>query len=367
MQIKFIWYRYIIIALTFGWCFGTGLDFLSSHESGLSLTTQALAQDESAEVAEEEAAMEGAPSTFMDYWKQGGTTMWPLLGLAIWATAVLIELLLKLRVKLFCPPGVIQQLGDAITVGDYQKAWKLGMDNPCPLTHVFCPAIEKLPKGRDAVEETAAESTSNVNNIYTIKNSNISLCAAIGPLLGLFGTISGMIGAFNAMAYGGAVGDPTKLAGDIGEALLTTYTGLLIAIPCMVIFYVMGNRLKKMIGLVQVAILDLIDMVNFDSLPPDLIVATREMKAMAASGAVGKTEIKKAAKPASAAAAKPASAAVARPAAAASAKPVAAAAVKPEAPVDQSKVDVVPCPNCNKDIEVGTKACPHCNTEIDWE
>ena len=80
-------------------------------------------------------------------------------------------------------------------------------------------AIAKLPKGRTAVEETAVEAAANVNADFKIKLSYLSLIAGVGPMIGLFGTMSGMIGAFNSMAYGGATGDPTKLAGDIGEAL----------------------------------------------------------------------------------------------------------------------------------------------------
>ena len=75
-------------------------------------------------------AANGKPETFFDYWNQGGPTMWPLLGSAVWATAVILECFIKLRGKYFLPPDTIRQLSDAMVVGDYQKAWRVGMENP---------------------------------------------------------------------------------------------------------------------------------------------------------------------------------------------------------------------------------------------
>lgn len=285
-------------------------------------------------------APNGKPETFLDYWNQGGPTMWPLLGSAVWATAVIIECFVKLRTKYFMPPDILRQITESLTVSDFQKAWRIGMENPAPLTRIFCAAIERLPKGREAVEESAAEAAAYENNSFRLRMSYINLNATVAPLLGLFGTISGMVGAFNAMAFSGAVGDPTKLAGDIGEALITTYTGLIIAIPALCIYYVLGNFLRKLMERVQKTLTTMLELVNFDELPPDLVVVTKEMKAAALSGGdlsgggakTGSKGPKTAATPAAEAAA-----------------------------------EIVPCPNCKKDITVGAKRCPHCNTEMEWE
>lgn len=189
---------------------------------------------------------------------------------------------------------------------------------------------------------------------FTMKNSYVSLMAAIAPLLGLFGTISGMIGAFNRMAYGGAVGDPTKLAGDIGEALITTYAGLVVAIPCMVFFYIISNRLRNMMGLVQSTVSDLLDEVDFEKLPPDLVVVTREMKALAASGGARGASDTRAAKKASGKTGQVG-------------KRSSQEIKQSPSPVgSEASAEIVPCPNCKKNIKVGVKDCPHCKAEIDW-
>ena len=70
----------------------------------------------------------------------------------------------------------------------------------------------------------------------------MNVIATIAPMVGLLGTVSGMIGAFQTIATGG-MGKPELLAGDIGEALITTATGLVIGIPAMIAFFVMRNRL----------------------------------------------------------------------------------------------------------------------------
>ncbi len=283
------------------------------------------------------------PETFMDYWRQGGTTMWPLLATAVWATAVAIEMILKLRMRYACPPGIVQQIDKAIRVKDYQKAWRIGSENPTVFTRIFCAAMEKLPNGREAFDTAAIEAASSEANAYRNKNAYINLNATISPLLGLFGTISGMVGAFNAMAYSGAVGDPTKLAGDIGEALITTYGGLVVAIPALCIYYILSNRIKTVMEYVQSRLNVVFDAIDFDDLPPDLVIVTQDMRSAALAGGKG------------AAGPVPAKART-------GAAPKAAAA-----PMSAAAPELVACPNCQKQVAVGSKVCPHCNAELAWE
>ncbi len=279
----------------------------------------------------------GPPTTFFDYWSQGGSTMWPLLGSLIWFTAVAIELLIKMRMKYFCPPAVVTALQQTLLVKDYQKAWRIASSNVSPLSAIVAAALEKLPQGKEAFEVAAAEAGANVNAEFKMKNSYISLNATIAPLLGLFGTMSGMVGAFNAMAYSGAVGDPTKLAGDIGEALITTYTGLVIAIPAFIAYYVLGNRLRKVLTGTQALVNQMMGEIDFSDLPE--VVVTREMRAQNLAG--GSPELLAAATPA-------------------------VPAVSAAAPAAEA-AESAQCPQCQAPIAVGVKNCPKCGAEIEWE
>jgi biopolymer transport protein ExbB len=83
----------------------------------------------------------------------------------------------------------------------------------------------------------------------------LNVIATIAPMVGLLGTVSGMIGAFQTIATGG-MGKPELLAGDIGEALITTATGLTIGIPAMIGYFMLRNRLDTRIEEVEEWILD---------------------------------------------------------------------------------------------------------------
>lgn len=354
MQTKFI--KRVVILMVCGVFLGIGLSYRSESRPGVGLIGTALAQEPAPAAPAAEAPKAGwdknkKPETFWDYWRQGGITMWPLLGTAIWATAVFIELLMRLRVKFVCPPNLVQEIYRTVLVKDYQKAWKIAKDNPSVFTRIFAAAIEKLPDGREAVDMAAVEAATNENNMFKSKNAYINLNATVAPLLGLFGTISGMVSAFNSMAFSGAVGDPSKLAGDIGEALITTYSGLVIAIPALFVYYLLGNRIKKVMEYVQRRLTMVFEEIKYEEIPADLVIVTKEMKLAYLVGDAAKAPEKKADKKA----------------ATGKAATGKQAAAEPPMPAEPAKAERVPCPNCSKEITVGVKKCPHCNTEMDWE
>lgn len=101
---------------------------------------------------------------------------------------------------------------------------------------------------RQLLEDTSTGSAQLDGKVQSIEGATLrwiqylNVIATIAPMVGLLGTVSGMIGAFQTIATGG-MGKPELLAGDIGEALITTATGLTIGIPAMVFFFVLRNRL----------------------------------------------------------------------------------------------------------------------------
>ncbi len=347
--------RWLSAGLALALILGLGLDF----SSRITIGWMGIAHAQDADAGDDGTAPPERPETLWDYYKQGGFAMWPLLAEAIWVTAILVELAIKLRVKYFVPPHVVSQISGALEVSDYQKAWRMGMENPSPLSKMFCPAIEKLPKGREALEAAAGEAAMDINNDFRTKVSYISLNAAVAPMMGLFGTISGMISAFNQMAYEGAVGDPTKLAGSIGEALITTYGGLVIAIPAMTIYHIIGNVLKGKMTVLQTQMTEFIDMINFDSISPDMVVVSREMKAKYLGAAAPKGGGRGPA----------AGGTKSSTTGSASARLTGQTPQPPGGPAAAAATpaQMVNCPNCKASIAVGTKQCPGCGTELDWE
>lgn len=317
--------------------FGEALNFLNAGSENSFMVSTAYAQAPAASAGSGGGEKQGPPETFYDYWIVCGGTRYPLLAVAIWITALVIELSIRARKKALCPPDAVSQLSSTLAVKDYVKAWQYCVDNPSPLTKVIMPVIEVIPKGINAATDAAFDAMNLINNAFKTKCSYLNLHATVSTLLGLFGTISGMMSAFNKMAYAGATGDPAKLAGSISEALVTTYVGLAEAISALVLYYVFTNMIKASMTALQGTVLSLIDEIDFDSVTPDMEIITSEMKARAMGGKDGS--------------------------AAATAGAPRAAAAAPKA----AAAEMAECPNCHQQVKVGSAKCPNCNNELEWE
>ena len=101
--------------------------------------------------------------------------------------------------------------------------------------------------GRDGVEDAVAEFTINESRKNMVWINYIALIAQAAPMLGLFGTVYGMVNAFGVLSATGAA-EPAELAGDIQIALLTTFWGLLTAIPSLVAYFYFKNRLNNLVA-----------------------------------------------------------------------------------------------------------------------
>jgi len=329
MKQKFAWFLVALMAVLF-----LGGDLLTPSGTGPEndLFIAAVQAQEAAPAAGGEPA--GPPQTLGDYWGTMGITKWPMLGAAIWITAIVIELIFRARAKALCPPDAVAQLSSTLAVGDYVKAWQYCIDNPSPMTRAMSHAIERIPQGKEAVQDAIMEQINFQNSVFKSKNSYLNLNATGDTLLGLLGTISGMISAFNKMAYSGATGDPAKLAGSIGEALLCTWTGLGLAITSLGLFYIFTNRIKIAVTSMQNTIMNLIEEIDFSTVTPDMEIVTAEMKSRALGGKGGE---------------------------AAKGAPRAAAGGAKQAG------ETAQCPHCQANIQVGAAKCPSCKAELEWE
>ena len=134
--------------------------------------------------------------------------------------------------------------------GDYVGAYNYCKTNPSPFTNVCRVAVSLLGEGKQVVEdgligELAKESSQM--NTYISYLSVIGVCT---PMIGLLGTVTGMIKAFATLGASG-IGDPSKLSEAIGEVLVATASGLFIAIPAFFGYYVLRNRAIKALHDIQ--------------------------------------------------------------------------------------------------------------------
>ena len=211
------------------------------------LAYQALAQGAAPAPAGAAAVTEEAPvakTSLMGLIKQGGVTMFPLglLSVAMIALAI-YGFIITPEGKMLTPalvPG-IQEALDNVRLDD---AAAICNNNPSLLTNILNAGLQRISDGvldvqsmEKAMEEASIEETS-----AGLKMINyLSIVAQVAPMLGLLGTVSGMIKAFQKIGAGG-MGKPEILAGDIGEAMVTTATGLIIGIPAMFLYFYLKGR-----------------------------------------------------------------------------------------------------------------------------
>ena len=205
-------------------------------------------------LAEEKAGEASASSATTTMWEDlvsGGPVM-IIIGICSVATLYLIidGLLRVTNFKKSMPEQHVTALKALFRSGDYVGAHKFCKSNPSPLTNVCRAGLAMAGEGKAAAEEAifAAISKENARMQYFI--SYLSVIGVCTPMIGLLGTVFGMKSAFRTLNVSG-IGDPGKLSGAIGEVLICTAFGLLIAIPAFFSFYWLRNRAAKLIYNVQ--------------------------------------------------------------------------------------------------------------------
>ena len=169
-------------------------------------------------------------STAVNIFIQGGFTMWPILILLLWAIATIIWKLVSLQYAKIKVEDFLEKLVPLVKDKRYDEAINLCEETRGPVSVIVRMALLKVDKGVEAVEK-AIEAASVLEMAFLEKgfvplNTTINLA----PMFGFFGTIIGMITAFDDIAAAGEV-DPTIVASGIKIALITTAAGLAVAIP----------------------------------------------------------------------------------------------------------------------------------------
>lgn len=161
-----------------------------------------------------------------------GWPIWPLLLASVVALALIIERLLTLRRSRIVPTGLLQRV-----LGEYQQsgvsdAFVADLAEQSPLGRIFAAGLRNAHSSREIMRESIQEAGSAVTHELERYLTTLGTIASISPLMGLFGTVVGMIEIFAAQAPGSA--NPQQLAHGISIALYNTGFGLVIAIPAMI-------------------------------------------------------------------------------------------------------------------------------------
>lgn len=160
--------------------------------------------------------------------------------------ALAVSNFLGTRRSNICPPALIEGFDQLLSEQRYQEAYELAKNDESVLGQVLSAGLAKLSVGYDHAIE-AMQQVSEVEGLKLEQRlSYVSLIGAISPMVGLFGTVDGMIRAFYQIATAGGTPDPSKLAEGVATALITTIIGLAIAIPAMILFAIIRNRLVRL-------------------------------------------------------------------------------------------------------------------------
>lgn len=214
--------------------------------------------------------------SFLSMIADGGWAMYPLGFLSVSAFALTIYNFIALRPKDFFDEEVATELGNKLSDVDIEGAKAICAENSSPLTRIVKHGLDSVRGGQVDTDlfhqRLEAGSGKELARPYVIINY-LSIIASIAPMLGLLGTVSGMVKAFNSIATVG-MGQPDLLAGNISEALITTASGMLVGIPTMFFFFYFKNQYGRLVA----------DMTMYlDDMYGDLVHGMR-MNAPAANG-----------------------------------------------------------------------------------
>ena len=220
---------------------------LLSASAGLSFAqTDAPAEDAPAK-ADQPQVIE---KSLMDMWNAGGWTMYPLGLFAIFGTTLIIYNAISIRQKKFLNPTGVKEVEKLVGQLQIAEAIEYCEKNPSPITNIIGSGLARadireidVQAVESAMEEASVEEFATP---YVFINY-LSVIASLAPMMGLYGTVSGMVKAFNTIAAEGA-GSASKLADNISEALITTATGMIVGIPAMFFFFLFKQSYGKIIS-----------------------------------------------------------------------------------------------------------------------
>lgn len=199
--------------------------------------------------AEAEEDVKAAPKdkNILQLIQAGGLAMYPLGFASICGVALIIYNFLAVAPKQFLQPDIVAQVQEAVSSGDVDRAKILCDENRAPVLHIIGAGLHRAdPEDyheqavKEAMQDVSAEELSGP----FVWINYLSVVGTLAPMIGLLGTVSGMVKAFNSIATQG-VGKPQLLADNISEALVTTASGLIIGIPAMFFFYFFKNKYGK--------------------------------------------------------------------------------------------------------------------------
>jgi biopolymer transport protein ExbB len=178
--------------------------------------------------------------------KAGGPFMAPIILCSIALVGIVLERLWTLQRKRVLPQELIKKVSDLVERNQVNPKVIEALEKNSPLGRVLAAALANRHRGREIMMERVEDVGRHVVHELERFVNSVGTIASISPLLGLLGTVTGIIAAFNAVMLGG-MGDPRMLAGGISEALICTAGGLTVAIPAYIAHRYLRGKVERIV------------------------------------------------------------------------------------------------------------------------
>jgi biopolymer transport protein ExbB len=180
-----------------------------------------------------------------DFLAKGGILVTPIILCSVVALALFLERLIRLsRVKIR-GNGLVESISGLLKAGEDQRAYELASKDASPMGRIFAQAMEVKDQDRETLETVLVHATEAETRDLSRYLQALATIGNIAPLLGLLGTVLGMIKAFMVIQQMGGKVNAAVLAGGIWEAMLTTAMGLAVALPTMVAYSYLAARVDR--------------------------------------------------------------------------------------------------------------------------
>jgi len=204
--------------------------------------------------AAEPAASQPAMSGFQKFFIAGGWLVWfVLLPMSLLTVSLIIQYFLEIRRSKLLPPTVEKESQQLLEESQFQKAIDFLRNEGSMLSRALFVGLAESKNGWVAMENGMAEIIEQETTHLLRKIEWLNILGNVAPMVGLFGTVWGMIDAFNQIVAKGGQPEPADLAGGISVALVTTWWGLIIAIPALAAYGSLRNRIDSLVAEIAVS------------------------------------------------------------------------------------------------------------------
>lgn len=198
----------------------------------------------------------------IDFIVQGGPVLWIIMVLSLAACVIIIERLLYLKRISVDEDKLFVRIKSSLLEGHYNEALSICDQNLSPFSSLLKIGIENRHQSEHIQREILKDAAALEAPALEKGLSALGTISTISPLLGLLGTVTGTMKAFGVLGKFGAVSDPSALASGVSEALITTVGGIVVAVPVIIFYNFLVNRVNLILTLLENRVNTLVMLIN---------------------------------------------------------------------------------------------------------